>query len=115
MLHVVGPVSKGAVATLAALRAQGLSIPDFCEKEKLPRLMVQQILRGDARRIALDQAIDLTRAAGTTLGLELAVESWSLRTATPPPPAERLAQPPQRRGAKRRAARSGSVRAGSHA
>lgn len=96
---------------LTALREQGLSIPDFCARDSLSRLMVEQILRGQARRISLDQAIDLKNAANRHLRLKLVVEDFSLRTAGDVEPRGRVRaekrRPPARPGdTPKRAARA---------
>jgi hypothetical protein len=45
-----GPLTEGARKTLALLAELGISIPNFCDRHGLPRIVVQRALNGQRAR-----------------------------------------------------------------
>lgn len=66
--EATGPRAAGKL--LAHIRALGVSIPDWCEKNGLDRLKVQRAIRGEIQRIDVGFAFEVRRATGGEVELD---------------------------------------------
>lgn len=73
-------ITDGARDLRAYLDRVGLSVPKFCEANKLERISVQRALNGERRRISVDFAWDIQVATGG----EVQWDRWHSSTARAP-------------------------------
>ena len=78
-------ITDGARDLRAYLDRLGLSVPKFCEANKIERISVQRALNGERRRFSVDFAYEIQVA---TEG-EVQWSRWHSSTARPPKGRER--------------------------